>query len=89
MSIKCGNRSHDKFLAKEHHHESVAQVRHCYEVEGGIWSIEEEDHASWNSYLEDDPDVAYERHLENACWEEHRAFEAWEAARGVVDVFAP
>ena len=84
MSIRCGNPKHDKTLTKEHHHHSVSEVRLCYSLGDNIlYSIEEQDYADWNATCEDDPDRAYERHLENACSDEHRAFEAWEAAHGI------
>ena len=83
--IRCGNPKHDKFVAKAHYHDSVAEVRACYASPEGHYSIEEQEHAAWNSYCEDDPDAAYERHLETCMWDEHRAFEAWEASMGLIE----
>lgn len=86
MSVRCGNPKHDKLIANAHHHDSVSEVRLCYSLgDNVLYSVEEEDYASWNSYVDNDPDQAYERHLENACSDEHRAFEQWEASRGLIE----
>ena len=86
MTVRCGNPKHDKTLTREHHHDTVAQVRLCYSLGDNIlYSIEEQDYADWNASCEYDADAAYERHLENACSDEHRAAEAWEAQMGLFD----
>lgn len=45
MTVRCGNKVHDKTVSAVHHHETVAKVRLCFARtdEGGLWSIEEED----------------------------------------------
>lgn len=86
MSIRCGNPKHDKFIAKAHYHDSVAEVRACYASPEGHYSIEEQEHAAWNSYCEDDPDKAYERHLENQGYWEARYDEDMARELGV-DIF--
>ena len=85
MSIRCGNPKHDKFIAKAHYHDSVAEVRACYSSREGIPSIEEQEYADWNAYG-DDPDAAYERHLENQGYWEARADEDMARELGV-DIF--
>lgn len=82
--IACGNtKAHGRSLGVQHHHSSVAQVRECFATEGGIWSIEDAEHAESQEWTYD-PDAAHERHLENAGWAEARAQEDHEAAMGVV-----
>lgn len=81
--IRCGNPKHDKFIAKAHYHDSVDEVRLCYRLSGGIPSIEEQEYADWNAYCEDDPDKAFERHLENQGYWEARADEDMARELGV------
>lgn len=65
-TIACGNKAHQdhqQLLGMQPHHRSVAEVRRCFATEGGLYTIEEEEHADTGDYL-DDPDAAYELHLE-------------------------
>lgn len=81
--IACGNRAvHGKGWGVQHHHTSVAEVRECFATRGGVPSVEESEAAqeAWG----EDPDAAYERHLENAGWRESAAQEDYEAAMGMV-----
>jgi hypothetical protein len=60
-----------------HTHDTAQEARDCQDA--------------FDSYVyeqETDPDLAYERHLEDAGWYEARAQEEWEAAMGIVDVWA-
>lgn len=82
MSVRCGNKAHDFDISSVHYHGSVAEVRECYASDYGIRSIQEGQQDAWE--IANDPDIAYERHLENACSEEHRAFEAWEYSMGLI-----
>lgn len=82
MTVRCGNgRVHDKATGP-HHHETVAQVRLCFQ-RGDVPSIEEyvEEHLEEPEY---DPDAAYERHLENLGHDEAMLQDQMEAAAGVV-----
>lgn len=91
MTVRCGNNKvHDKDLAP-HHHDTVAQVRLCFArtTMGGLWSLEEEadDAEQYANYLaerENDPDMAYERHLENLGHDEAELQERMEAQAGVI-----
>lgn len=87
MTVRCGNPKHDKTLTREHHHDTVAQVRLCYSLgDNRLYSNEEEaDYADWNASCEYDADAAYERHLEGAMWQEYAAFEEWESQMGLFD----
>ena len=40
--IRCGNPVHSPSVAREHHHEDVDMVRRCFQLEGGMYSLEEE-----------------------------------------------
>lgn len=91
MTIRCGNPKHDKSLTVEHHHDTVAQVRLCYSLgENFLWSNEEEmERVAWDSYSEyDNPDAAYERHLESQGYWEARVDEEREMMMGI-DPFNP
>lgn len=89
--IRCGNRLHDKAIAKEHHHDSVAEVRLCYSLgENRVYSVEEDE-----AYAEDlaakaewEAEQGYERYLENQGYWEARADEEHEMAMGI-DPFNP
>lgn len=87
--IRCGNPKHDKTLTREHHHDTVSEVRLCYSLgENILYSHEEQDYADWNAGCGYDADAAYERHLENAGYWEARADEDREISMGV-DPFNP
>lgn len=90
MTVRCGNPKHDKDLTREHHHDTVAQVRLCYSLgDNHLYSNEEEDDRNaWNAACEYDADAAYERHLESAGYWEARADEEREMAMGI-DPFNP
>jgi hypothetical protein len=88
--IACANRIHtkvDPIDGGQNHHESIAQVRLCFARPGGLPSLEEEaylaqDDAQAQSDWE--AEQAAERYLENRGFDEARAQEAWEDARGVI-----
>jgi len=84
-SIACGNRAaHGKSWGVQHHHGSTAEVRQCFATPGGILSHEEADQEQAAAVeAASDPDLAYERHLESAGYNEARAQEDHEAALGV------
>lgn len=86
MTVRCGNtKVHGK--AKDVgavHHDSVAQVRLCFATEGGLATVEEEEQQYQDYLSEVDPDAAYERHLENAGWQEAALQDQMEAEAGVI-----
>lgn len=90
--IRCGNRKvHNQELAKEHHHNSVDEVRLCYNISCGVASIEEEVAAyddEQAARAEWEAEMGYERHLENQGYWEARADEEHEISMGI-DPFNP
>ena len=89
--IRCGNRKvHNQELAKEHHHNSVDEVRLCYNISCGVASIEEEvaAHDDEVARAEWEAEMGYERHLESRGYWEARADEDHEMAMGI-DPFNP
>lgn len=89
--IRCGNPKHDRELAKEHHHDSVAEVRLCYSLSPNIVYSHEEEVAAHDdeaARAEWEAEQAYERALENAGYWEARADEEHEIALGI-DPFNP
>ena len=91
QNIRCGNPKHNREIAKEHYHGSVAEVRECYAAPKGILSIQEEVMAHDNEQAaraEIEAEQGYERHLENQGYWQARADEDHEMAMGI-DPFNP
>lgn len=92
MTVRCGNPKHDKTLTREHHHDTVAQVRLCYSLGENILFSHEEEEAAADAdraaRAEIEAERGYERHLENAGYWEARADEDHEMAMGI-DPFNP
>lgn len=91
MSVRCGNKVHDKDVAAVHYHEGVVEVRSCYARPGGIQSIEESDEMAYRDSVarsEVEAEMGYVRHLENAGYWEARADEDREMGMGI-DPFNP
>ena len=91
MSVRCGNKVHDREVAAVHYHEGVAEVRACYAAPEGVLSIEEADEMAYYNEVaraECEAEMGYERHLENAGYWSARADEEHEMAMGI-DPFNP
>ena len=80
--IACGNRKVHGFTPGfQHHHTSVDEVRKCFDG----WTVLSQEESSQIDLDTYDPDAAYERHLENAGYDEARLQEDIEAAMGITD----
>lgn len=91
MSVRCGNKVHDKDVAVVHYHEGVAEVRACYAAPEGVLSIEEADEVAYRdaeARAEVEAELGYVRHLENAGYWAARADEEREMGMGI-DPFNP
>ena len=89
--IRCGNRKHNQELAKEHHHDSVDEVRLCYSLSPNILYSHEEEVAVYDdeaARAEWEAEQAYERALEDDGYWEARADEDHEMSMGI-DPFNP
>lgn len=81
--IACANRTKHDDLGMQHHHETVADVKLCFATPSGIYSLEEMAYYEATSWIEEDADKAYERHLENAGYNEARLQEDMERTMGI------
>lgn len=91
MSVRCGNKVHDKDIAAVHYHGSVADVRVCYAAPEGVLSIEEADEMGYRdaaARAEVEAEMGYVRHAENAGFWAARADEEHEMGMGI-DPFNP
>lgn len=91
MSVRCGNKVHDKDIAATHYHVDVAEVRLCYAAPEGVLSVEEADEMDYRdaaARAEVDAEMGYVRHMENAGYWAARADEDHEMAMGI-DPFNP
>lgn len=80
-AVRCGNRKvHGTTRAT---HETIAQIKLCFSRPQGVESIEEAWRAA-EAKAEIDAEMGYERHLENAGYDEARFQEDMEARMGVI-----
>ena len=90
MSVRCGNKVHDKDVAAIHYHADAAEVRVCYAAPEGVLSIQEAvmayDDAAARAEIE--AEMGYVRHAENAGYWAARADEEHEMGMGI-DPFNP
>lgn len=91
QNIRCGNPKHNREIAKEHYHGSVAEVRLCYSLSPNILYSHEEEVAAHDdeaARAEWEAEMGYERHLESQGYWEARLDEEHEMAMGI-DPFSP
>lgn len=77
MAVNHRTLSDGKPYGDPHTHDTAREARDCQDA-----------FDTWQYERDTDPDMAYERHLEDAGYWEARAQEDWEAAMGVEDPWA-